>query len=161
MNDLTPINARPLAKTASAEVSPALWRRLTSANLTWAEAVRDLAADPEIRGELVIASDRLQRHIEPCGATWIAQILGPLLTLYGVADKSEAENRTFWGFYIDALGDLPRESVKAGVAEYVADSRSEFFPKPGPLKAICERHAIPLRMAANRARKALEQQGAN
>ncbi len=154
MNDLTPIN-RPLAKTASEEVSPGLWRRLTSANLTWADAIRDLAEDREIRGELVIAAQRLAKHVEPCGAAWIAQTLGPLLTLYGVADKSEAENRTFWGFYIDALGGLPREAVKAGVAEYVSDAKSEFFPKPGPLKTICERHAVPLRMAANRAQRAL------
>lgn len=122
---------------------------------TWADAIRDLSEDASIRGELVIAAQRLAKHAEPCGASWVAQTLGPLLTLYGVADKSEEENRTFWGFYIDALGDLPREAVKAGVAEYVADSKSEFFPKPGPLKAICERHAMKLRMAANRAQRAL------
>lgn len=128
---------------------------MTSANLAWADAVRDLAEDPEARRELVAVVGQLERHAEPCGPKWIAATLGPLLSLYGVADKSEAENRTFWGFYIDALGNLPREAVAAGVAEYVADPKSEFFPKPGPLKAICDRHAIPLRMAANRARKAL------
>lgn len=99
---------------------------------------------------------QLQRHVEPCGAKWVAAELGPLLTLYGVPEKSEAEARTFWGFYIDALGGLPREAVRAGIGEYVRDPKSEFFPKPGPLKAICERHAIPLRMAANRAQRALE-----
>ncbi len=71
------------------------------------------------------------------------------------AGKSEAEARSFWGFYIDTLGGLPREAVTRGVADYVA-SAAEFFPKPGPLKALCERHAIPIRMAENRARKALE-----
>lgn len=156
MTDLTITNARPLAKTASDEVSPGLWRRLTNANLPWAQAVSELADDPEARRELEAVNGRLQAHVEPCGPAWIAATLGPLLTLYGVADKSEGENRAFWGFYIDALGDLPREAVKAGVAEYVADARSEFFPKPGPLRAICDRHAIPIRMAANRARKALE-----
>jgi hypothetical protein len=115
-----------------------------------------LAEDPDARAELVVVNAALQRHVEPCGPKVIAAALGPLLTLYGVADKSEAENRTFWGFYIDALGGLPAEAVRAGVAEYVSDAKSEFFPKPGPLKAICERHAIPLRMAANRAQKALE-----
>ena len=129
---------------------------MTSANLTWADAVRDLADDPRAVAELSVVNDQLQRHVEPCGPKVIAATLGPLLALYGVADKSEAENKTFWGFYIDALGSLPAEAVKAGVAEYVADPKSEFFPKPGPLKAICERHAIPLRMAANRARKALD-----
>jgi len=118
--------------------------------------VADLASDPVLRGELSLASLRLARHVEPCGAHQVVQILGPLLTLYGVADKSENEAKAFWGFYIDALGDLPAEALRAGVAEYVADAKSEFFPKPGPLKSICDRHAVPLRMAANRAAKALE-----
>jgi len=156
MTDLTTTSARPLAKTASDEASPGLWRRLTNVNQGWAEAVRELADDPVARGELQAINRRLQRHAEPCGASWVAATLGPLLTLYGVSDKSEGENKAFWGFYIDALGDLPREAVKAGVSEYVSDPKSEFFPKPGPLKAVCERHAILIRMAANRARKALE-----
>jgi hypothetical protein len=156
MTDLTTINDKPLARTTSDECSPGLWRRLTSANLTWADAIRDLAEDPAARMELVVVNARLQRHVEPCGGKFVAQTLAPLLALYGVPKKSEAEARTFWGFYIEALEGLPREAVAAGVAEYVRDPKSEFFPKPGPLRAICERHAIPLRMAANRARKALE-----
>jgi hypothetical protein len=155
-NDLTPINARPLAKTASEECSGALWRRLTSENLTWSDAIRDLAEDPTISGELTVVAKQLARHVEPCGGKWVISLLAPLLTLYGVSDKTEAEAAAFWGFYIDALGGLPREAVKRGVADYVAAGNSEFFPKPGPLKALCERHAIPIRMAENRARKALE-----
>lgn len=153
-NDLTPIRA--LAPTASEEASPDLWRRLTSANLSWSDAIRDLAEDVDIRGELELVGRQLAKHVEPCGPKVVAATLGPLLTLYGVADKSEAENKTFWGFYIDAIGGLPAEAVRAGVAEYVSGAESEFFPKPGPLKALCERHAIPIRMAENRARKALE-----
>ena len=118
--------------------------------------MQDLAEDPAVRGELVRVAGRLQRHTEPCGPKAVAKTLAPLATLYGVSDKGEAEWRAFWGFYADALGELPAEALAAGVAEYVADPKSEFFPKPGPLKAICERHAVPLRMAANRARKALE-----
>lgn len=128
---------------------------MTNANQSWADAVADLASDPAARRELVAVNTSLQRHVEPCGAKLVVATLGPLLSLYGVADKSENEAKAFWGFYIDALSDLPVEALRAGVAEYVADGKSEFFPRPGPLKAICERHAIPLRMAANRARKAL------
>lgn len=111
--------------------------------------------DQVILGELRSACVALKRHVEPCGPKAVVAALGPLLSLYGVADKSENEAKAFWGFYIDALQDLPVEALRAGVAEYVADGKSEFFPRPGPLKAICERHAIPLRMAANRAQKAL------
>jgi len=156
MNALTPTNAKPLAKTASAECSGELWRRLTNVNLGWAEAVADLAADPEACRELAVISGQLARHAEPSGPHHVVQILGPLMTLYGVADKSEGEAKAFWGFYIDALGDLPVEALRRGVGEYVADGKSEFFPKPGPLKTICDRHAWPIRMAANRAAKALE-----
>ena len=157
MTDLTTTTAKPLAKTASNDCSPGLWRRLTNANMAWADAIRDLADSPEAMGELMLVNDRLQRHVEPCGPSFVVKTLAPLLTLYGVADKSDGEAKAFWGFYIDALSGLPREAIAAGVAEYVADARSEFFPRPGPLRAICDRHAIPLRMAANRAAKALEQ----
>lgn len=114
-----------------------------------------LAEDPSIRLELRAVSADLQRHIEPCGPSVVVEILAPLLALYGIGRKTEAEAEAFWGFYMDALGNLPAEALRAGVAEYIADPKSEFFPKPGPLKAICERHAVPLRMAANRAQKAL------
>lgn len=122
----------------------------------WADAVKALAESPDAMRELVAVNADLQRHVEPCGASFVVRTLAPLLTLYGVSEKSEGEAKAFWGFYIDALSGLPREAITAGVAEYVSDARSEFFPRPGPLKAICDRHAIPLRMAANRAAKALE-----
>lgn len=129
---------------------------MTNARLTWAEAVEDLRDHYGQSPVLAQAARKLARHIEPCGQRAVIAVLAPLLSLYGVPNKSEAEAKTFWGFYIDALGSLPAEALKAGVAEYVADPKSEFFPKPGPLKAICERHAIPLRMAANRAARAVQ-----
>jgi hypothetical protein len=133
-----------------------LWARLTNAGDTWAEASRAIAEDPQSLGELTHVVDRLLVHAEPCGAEAVGKALAPLLTLYGVQSKNPSEWKAFWGFYVDALGDLPAEALKAGVADYVADPKSEFFPKPGPLKAMCERHAIPIRMAASRARKALQ-----
>jgi hypothetical protein len=48
------------------------------------------------------------------------------------------------------------QALNEAIADYVADARSEWFPKPGPLKDICDRRTIPLRMAFSRARKALE-----
>jgi hypothetical protein len=155
MNDLTPINAKPLATTASVITTPALWRRLTDASVSWSEAVEGLSKDSAARAELTLVVDELARHVEPCGPAVILDELTPLLALYNVPRKPPAEAEVFWGFYMDALGSLPAEAVRKGVAEYVADAKSEFFPKPGPLKAICERHAVPLRMAANRAQRAL------
>lgn len=117
--------------------------------------MEELAADTSVFLELRDASRDLQRHVEPCGPQIVVETLAPLLALYGVPRKSPTEADAFWGFYLDTLGSLPPEALRAGVAEYVADPKSEFFPKPGPLKAICERHAVPLRMAANRAQRAL------
>lgn len=156
MNDLTLPPGTALATTASNECSPGLWRQLTDHSQSWAEAIERLSGDERIRGELQIVAPLLAKHAEPCGPRTIIAALTPMVTLYGVSDKSQAEWSVFWGFYITALGDLPAEAVQRGVDEYVADAKSEFFPKPGPLKAICEKHAVPLRMAANRARKALE-----
>lgn len=133
-----------------------MWQRLTSAGDSWLEASRAIAEDPDSLGELMHASDRLLAHAEPCGGDMVGKTLAPLLTLYGVQAKNPTEWKAFWAFYVDALGDLPAEALKAGVADYVSDAKSEFFPKPGPLKALCERHAIPIRMAASRARKALQ-----
>jgi hypothetical protein len=78
------------------------------------------------------------------------------MALYGVPRKSEAEAKAFWGFYIQTLEEVPLQALNEAIADYVADARSEWFPKPGPLKDICARRTIPLRMAFSRARKALE-----
>jgi hypothetical protein len=103
----------------------------------------------------LVVSD-LRAAIEPCGAEFVIETLAPMLAVYGLGRKSSAEAEAFWAAYIDTLEGVPREALTAGVREYNSAATSEFFPKPGPLKAICERHAIPLRMAANRAQRALE-----
>lgn len=154
MTDITTTPPPPARKTSEL-CTPALWRRLTDANVSWSDAIRRLAEDPDSRTELSQVAERLEVAIWPCGAEAVIETLAPLLALYGVPRKSEAEAEAFWRFYLDTLENLPAEALRAGVAEYVADPKSEFFPKPGPLKAICERHAIPLRMAANRAERAL------
>lgn len=155
MNAITPTNAKPLAKTASEECSPGLWRRLTDSGVSYFQAADEMAADPVIRGELELVAAQIQRHAEPCGAKAVVSLLTPMVTLYGVSDKSEGEWKAFWGFYIEALRDIPVQALKDGIAEYVADGKSEFFPKPGPLRAICLRHAGAVFMAASRARRAL------
>jgi len=129
---------------------------LTDNRLSWGDACVELAQSPSAVAELRQRGEVIVKHAEPAGPKSVVAALAPLVALYGAQDKSEAEWTAFWGFYVDALGDLPEEALRAGVAEYVCNAKSEFFPKPGPLKAICDRHAIPIRMAASRARKALE-----
>jgi len=117
-------------------------------------AVDELRQDEGALAEIRQTLPALERHCEPCGPKAVIGVLTPMVTLYGVQDRSEAEWRTFWGFYTRALGDLPLEALKRGVEDYVAAADSEFFPKPGPLKAMCERHAIPMRTALGRSRRA-------
>lgn len=155
MSDLIEINERPLAKTASDECSQALWQSLTSKSYGFLEAADRLAASPEARQELAVALPQLERHGEPCGAKAVIAQLAPLAALYGVSDKSEGEWKAFWRFYVDALSTLPLHALKDAVTEYVGDAKSEFFPKPGPLKAMAERHAAPIWTAVSRARRAL------
>jgi hypothetical protein len=145
---------RSLAKTASDECSPGLWRLLNHSNVTFTAAVEEVAKSAD-RSELEAVATRLEQHAAGCGDTAVIAALTPLVTLYGITDRSETEWRTFWRFYIDALGDLPAEAVRAGVNDYVQSAKSEFFPKPGPLKALCEERAAPIRRAASRASRAL------
>lgn len=118
-------------------------------------AVRDVAICEDSRRELAEVMGRLERHAQPCGAKAVIATLTPLVTLYGVADRSEAEWTAFWKFFIDALEDLPLEALRAGVREYVENPKSDFFPRPGPLKALCAEKAVPIRKAVGRGRKAL------
>jgi hypothetical protein len=154
MTDLTTTQSKPLAKTASDECSPGLWQRLTDQHgPAFEQATMELAHFH--RSELQEVANRLAKHAEPCGGPAVMQALMPLISLYGVPDKSEAEWAAFWRFYLEALSDLPAAALKAGVAQYVARADSEFFPKPGPLRAICDALAVPVRMAESRARRAL------
>ena len=117
---------------------------------------RAVAEDRTALAELRIVAPLLMASASPCGARAVVAALVPLTSLYGIQTRSEAEWKTFWKFYIDALEALPLEALKRGIADYVGDAKSEFFPKPGPLKALCEAHASGPRMAALRAKFTLE-----
>ncbi|MDB5438483.1 MAG: hypothetical protein JWM33_910, partial [Caulobacteraceae bacterium] len=75
--------------------------------------------------------------------------LSPLVLVYGVGEA--ARSAAFWGVYVETLSGLPAEALRAAAADYAAGAGAEFFPKPGPLKALALKHAEPLRRAAARA----------
>lgn len=109
-------------------------------------------ADP---AELEVATRALEQHAEGCGPQAVVTTLAPLVTLYGVSDRTESEWTAFWRFYIDVLATAPLEALKAGVNDYVGSAKSEFFPKPGPLKALVDERARPIVGASHRATRAL------
>lgn len=124
--------------------------------MAFEEDCRAIADDRQALAELRIVAPLIIECAKPCGPDAVISTLAPLVSLYGVQGKSDTEWKAFWKFYIDALGSLPAEALKRGVADYVGDARSEWFPKPGPLKALCEAHASGPRMAASRAKFTLE-----
>ena len=136
MNDIVKSTAFRGAISASTACSPVLWQRCTDRSLSFSDAVKELAADPDLASEIVSAKHRLEIAAAPAKSGEIIAVLVPL------------------GFYITALGDLPLEAIREGVAEYTEQETSEFFPKPGPLKAICRRKAEPVLMALGRVRAA-------
>lgn len=107
--------------------------------------------------ELRQVAARLAVHCKGCGSEAVIKALAPLVTLYGVSDRSEGEWTAFWRFYIDALERSPIEALKAGVADYVAHPNSEFFPKPGPLKALVDKRSSAMLTAMHRADRAVKQ----
>ena len=123
--------------------------------MSWAEAVDGLSQDPRALAELAARRAAIVARGRPASPAEIIAALAPLVSLYGAPRRSEAEWTHFWGFYTRALAGLPFEALEAGVADYVAAPTSDFFPRPGPLRAMIQARAAPLRMAANRAERAL------
>lgn len=84
------------------------------------------------------------------------RVLSPMLSVYGVPDRSEAEWAAFWQIFVDALGDLPVEALEGAVRAWNRLPDSRHFPDPGPFRALAIR-ANTAAVAAWRARKAAEQ----
>jgi hypothetical protein len=156
MTEIATTNQAALAPIVSAEVSPGLWHSLTRPS-PFFEAVAAMKADPAVVAELRARLPVLAEHAKPCGQRAVIATLAPLLTVYGVADKSEAEWKTFWSLYAEQLSDEPLEALKAGVADYMRRPDSEFFPKPGPLLGYVQKHSAPIFIAYRRAKRVAEE----
>lgn len=142
-----------LATTEFHGLSPELWTTLTTSTAATAEVVEAIRSDPQALVAVKAALPALQARCRPCGEKAVMATLAPLLVVYGVGDKSQAEWKTFWGVYTELLAGLPIDSLRAGVKAYVAAHDSHFFPKPGPLLALCNAAVNPAIMALGRARK--------
>lgn len=88
---------------------------------------------------------------KPVGEAAVRHALQPLVLHYGVAEA--ARSPAFWVPYL-LLAEMPAEALKKGVREYLGAADSEYFPKVGPLKALCAKHARPIFQAAHRAEEA-------
>ncbi len=83
------------------------------------------------------AVERFRAAAAPAGGEGVVRALMPLFPVFGVQLRSEDENAAFWAAYIEVLGDLSPAVLARGVSAYLAKPDSNFFPRPGPLRACC------------------------
>lgn len=150
MNALTPAKPSPTPTGITSLMSPPLWR-LASSNLDASTEIQDIVADPQLHAEAKALAPRLAARASGAGPAGVRAALAPLVLVYGVGEA--AKQPAFWDAY-DVLAGLPHEALDAGVKDYLAAPDSQFFPKPGPLKAMCDKHAEPIFKAAYRISRA-------
>lgn len=131
-------------------MSGRLWTLLSS-NLDAQTEVEEIAADPALKAEAKAACQALAELASAAGESAVQAALKPLVLVYGVGDA--ARSPVFWQAY-KILAGLPWEALRLGVEDYLAQPDSQFFPKPGPLKALCDKRAEPIYKAAFRASRA-------
>lgn len=151
MNDLTPITAKPNSLKDLA-ISTQLWE-LLSGRWDAQAGVEAIVADPIIHGEVMRVAPALIARAQAAGEDAVRRALQPLVLVYGVGEAARVP--AFWQPY-RILANLPPTALAAGIEDYISGADSQFFPKPGPLKALCERHAEPVLRAASRARRAAD-----
>lgn len=132
-------------------MSTRLWGLLSSPFGAEPE-IAEIAADPELKAEAKRFCQALAEVSSAAGEAAVRMVLQPLVLVYGVGEA--ARSPAFWEPY-RFLAGLPAEALKRGVDEYTRQPDSLFFPKPGPLKALCDKHAEPIYRAAFRASKAV------
>lgn len=113
----------------------------------------EIAATPGLIAQARIAAPMLRQIAATgCGEEAVKRSLQPLVLVFGVGEA--ARSAAFWRVYIKALSDVPLEALIGAVEEYPRLADAEFFPKPGPLRALALKHAEPIYQAASRARRA-------
>lgn len=135
------------------QVSTPLWRLLSSSLPSDGE-VAEICGDPVLHTEVKFIAARLSMLAKPCGEEAVRLALQPLILVYGVSQG--ANTAAFWKVYFKQLSDLPAEALAKAVDDYAGLPDAEFFPKPGPLRALALKHAEPICRAAYRARRAAD-----
>lgn len=149
MDDLVPITAKPNSLRDLA-ISTQLWE-LLSGRWEAAEGVEAIVADEQLHAEAKAMAPALRARATPAGDDAVRKALQPLVLVYGVGEAARVP--AFWQPY-RILAMIPPTALAEGIEDYVASPDSQFFPKPGPLKALCDRRAEPILRAASRASRA-------
>jgi hypothetical protein len=111
---------------------------LISSNDGSIEREEALRIRPDLLDEAIKKADIILQTNAPCGEKAVVELLKSPVLVFGIGDA--ARSPEFWKPYRSHLGALPYAAVEAAIHEYVGLPTSEFFPKPGPLKALAEKH---------------------
>jgi hypothetical protein len=114
----------------------------------------ELAKSPALLAEARDCRAALEARAFDCGPERVMATLTPLFAVFPQPNRSEAEWTAWWSAYLEDLSDIPVEALKAAVVEYRRKADAEFFPKPGPLRALALEAGRPLLTALSRARRA-------
>jgi hypothetical protein len=136
-SSLTVASPSPLAKTVLEGCSQEL-RGLLDVNQGFLYAVDQIARAQHLHDEAKRALEKLEGINRPASSGEIVSELAPLIALYGVQDKGEDEWAAFWSIYIEDLARYPRWVVAEASRSYRRQKDSNWFPRPGPLRALCE-----------------------
>lgn len=137
-------------------ISTPLWKLLSSQVAASAE-IEEILSVPALHEEAKRLAPALNLRASPAGETRVRHALQPLVLVYGIGEA--ARSPAFWVSY-RILANLPVEALAKGVEDYLAAPDSHYFPKPGPLKALCDKHAEPIYRAAHRATQAAKSEPA-
>ena len=138
---------------ASNGCSPELWRLLTAKEST-REIAPKIAADPALVAEAREVAAALGVRQTPAGRAVVCAMLMPLVSIYGLPERSEIEWTAFWLLYGEALHVLPREALAEAIVLH--NREGKYFPKPGELFKLATPMAERIRVAAWRVKQALE-----
>lgn len=122
-------------------------------------AVDTVAYSPELYAECVEALPALiadrDKALTPATRETIGDVLGRRMATYTPPQFSDGEWRSWWADWMDAFSDVPDGVVEPAMRQWVR-SPEPFMPKPGQLRAIALRIAIPEVQAAHRAKMVAE-----
>lgn len=153
----------PVLADAPKTPSRGLWRLLTQDE--GAGVSRQIALAPALRNEAAEVLPSLNARVRSPEAP-----LSELKALFtrqalalGIPDRSPGEWASLFEIYARTLAGFSLEALEAAFDRWNAcelypaqPSRHAFFPKPAELLTLAERHMSELRMAAYRAKKAME-----
>lgn len=119
--------------------------------------VDEITAQPGLHAEAKALVAELEAHVAPAGPDAVRRVLTGLFVIYPQPKRDAAEWAAWWNTYMEDLEGFPMFALEQAARDYRRDPASEWFPKPGALVALCNRHALPAVKALGRARMASKQ----